>query len=76
MAEESGSHTMQLLRELRDEMRHRFDKLGAKVDSLNERTAVLEMKTDGRSGQLSAIIGLLGNRTDRLELLERKPQDR
>ena len=70
MASDPEKHTVHLLREMRDEIRERFDKIDERFVKVDERFAALEMKTDGQSGQLSTIIGLLGNHADRLELLE------
>ena len=70
MAKEPENHAMHPLREMREEMRKRFDGVEKHLDALTERVAGLDMKSDGRWGQLSMIIGLLSGHQTRIETLE------
>ncbi len=46
MSEEPENHTLHLLREMRDEMRQRFDGLDSRLDRLEQRQEHIEQRQD------------------------------
>lgn len=75
MADNTENHTIQLLREMRKEMKDGFAKVDERFDEVDERFDEVNLRIDGLTYIVTMLAGNMGGHDQRLEALETAVSD-